>query len=80
MLCTLDSRIKKCYAFLNCTCRFFYTKNKCYLSLIYTHPDYRGKKICYNHIKKIINLYKDTIKKYDLHVDKDNIPFLLIKT
>jgi hypothetical protein len=91
------------------TCRFFYTKNKCYLSLIYTHPDYRGttciekrcfsihdyclftnknivfiskkgKKICYNHIKKIINLYKDTIKKYDLHVDKDNIPFLLIKT
>lgn len=56
------------------TCRFFYTKNKCYLSLIYTHPDYRGQKICYNHIKKIINLYKDTIKKYDLHVDKDNIP------
>ena len=56
------------------TCRFFYTKIYCYFSLVYTHPDYRGQKICYNHIKKIINLYKDTIKIYYLYVDKDNIP------
>ena len=56
------------------TCRIAYKKNEVIFSLVYTHPDYRGQKICYNHIKKIINLYKDTIKKYYLNVKKDNIP------
>ena len=56
------------------TCRLIYGKNTGYINLVYTNPDYRGLKMCQNHIKHLIDLHKDSIKTYELHVDKDNIP------
>jgi ribosomal protein S18 acetylase RimI-like enzyme len=59
------------------TARFIYDKNKTYINLVYTNPDYRGLKICQNHIRHFINLHntnnKDN-KTYELHVDINNIP------
>ena len=56
------------------TCRFIYNKKLGYFNLVYTNPDYRGQQICQNHIKHLINLSREYINKYELHVLKDNIP------
>jgi hypothetical protein len=56
------------------TSRLIYSKNKGYINLVYTNPEFRGYKICQNHIQHLIGLHKDITKKYELEVDIDNIP------
>jgi ribosomal protein S18 acetylase RimI-like enzyme len=56
------------------TSRLIYSKNKGYINLVYTNPEFRGCKICQNHIRHLIGLHKDFTKKYELEVDTDNIP------
>ena len=57
------------------TSRIFY-KNKGYITFVYTHKSYRGKKLCQYNIKKLLELSieKLKIKKYHLEVEKDNKP------
>jgi len=53
------------------TARFYYNLNKksAYFNTIYTNPDYRGQKICYNNVKFLVDISKKYINKYELEVD-----------
>ena len=53
------------------TCRIIYNKKLAYINLVYVNPEYRGQKICQNHIQHLIKLIK--LSKYELHVSKKNI-------
>lgn len=58
------------------TCRFLFNLDKkaAYFNLIYTNAKYRGKKICQNNIKHMIDITNTYIKKYELEVAIENIP------
>ena len=58
------------------TARFYYNlkKKSAYFNMIYTNPDYRGKKICYHNVKHLIDSSHKFIKKYELEVDSTNKP------
>ena len=53
------------------TSRIIYNKKSGYINLVYVNPEYRGQKICQNHIQHLIKL--TNLSKYELHVLKDNI-------
>jgi ribosomal protein S18 acetylase RimI-like enzyme len=56
------------------TSRIIYNKKSGYINLVYVNPEYRGQKICQNHIQHLIKL--TNLTKYELHVLKDNISAL----
>ena len=56
------------------TSRIIYNKKSGYINLVYVNPEYRGQKICQNHIQHLIKLIN--LSKYELHVLKDNTPAL----
>lgn len=57
------------------TSRLIYNieQNNAYINMVYTNPNYRGKKICQTSINKLISLTKKQFNIYELEVDPDNI-------
>lgn len=45
-----------------------------YISMVFTNEKYRGKKICYSNIKKLIKLTQNMFNIYELEVRPDNLP------
>jgi len=52
----------------------YYSDSFGYINFVYTNPEYRGRKLCQNNIKLLIELTTDkyNIKTYELHVEVNN--------
>lgn len=56
------------------SCRLIVDKNNdAYINMVHTNINYRKQNFCKKNMTKVIQLTKNIIKKYVLHVDENNV-------